>query len=134
MATSEFQEMILKVIKHAETAKLSEFQLIATWAEYRNYKGKRKAFKLLVDGLRKSSDRLFKKYCRGVTVGFSNFNTLLAYQRLVSTAEFYKKELAVIDDMLDEYETYLFSQGNLLWAHLGAYRSDADMRDYRKKD
>ena len=134
MQNTELQNMLLEVIDHAQTAKLSEFRLITNWQEYRMYKGNYKAFKLLLRGLNKSSDRLFKKYCRGVTAGLSNFNTLLAYQRLVSTTEFYKKELAVIDDMLDEYETYLFSQGNLLWAYLGFHRSEADMRDFRKKD
>lgn len=133
MATPEFQEMILKVIEHAETAQLSEFQLITTWAEYRKYKGKHKAFKLLANGLRKSSNRLFKRYCRAVTAGISNFTTLLAYQRLFTVMEFYKKEIETLTDMLDEYETYLFS-GNLLWAYIGFHRSEEDMIDFRKKD
>ena len=133
MVTPEFQEMILKVIEHAETAKLSEFQLITTWAEYRNYKGKCKAFKLLVNGLRKSSNRLFKKYCRAVTNGISDFTTLLAYQRLIATKEFYEKEVEILTDMIDEYETYLFS-GDLFWAYIGFRRREEDMIDFRKKD
>jgi hypothetical protein len=133
MASPEFQEMILKVIEHAETAKLSEFQLITTWAEYRKYKGKRKAFKLLTNGLRKSSNRLFKRYCRAVTAGISDFTTLLAYQRLYTTREFYLKEIETLEDMLDEYETYLFS-GNLFWAYIGFCRSEYDMIDFRKRD
>lgn len=133
MVTPEFQEMILKVIEHAETAKLSEFQLITTWAEYRTYKGKRKAFKLLVNGLRKSSNRLFKKYCRAVTAGISNFTTLLAYQRLIATKAFYEKEVETLTDMIDEYETYLFS-GDLFWAYIGFRRCEEDMIDFRKKN
>lgn len=133
MVTPELQEMILKVIEHAETAKLSEFQLITTWAEYRNYKGKRKAFKLLVNGLRKSSNRLFKRYCSAVISGISDFTTLLAYQRLIATKEFYEKEVEILTDMIDEYETYLFS-GDLFWAYIGFRRREEDMVDFRKKD
>lgn len=133
MVTTEFQEMILKIIEHAETAKLSEFQLITTWVEYRNYKGKRKAFKLLVKGLHKSSDRLFKKYCNAVTAGVSDFTTLLAYQRLIATKEFYEKEIETLTDMIDEYETYLFA-GDLFWAFIGFRRREEDMLDFRKKD
>lgn len=134
MQNTELQNMLLKIIDHAQTAKLSKFCLITNWKEYRMYKGKYKAFKLLLRGLNKSSDRLFKRYCRGVTVGLSNFNTLLAYQRLCTTKAFYEKELATIADMLDEYETYLFSGANLLWSYLGFQRLDVDMRDFRKKD
>lgn len=133
MAITEFQEMMLKIIEHAETAKSFEFQLITTWIEYKNYKSKRKAFKLLVNGLCKSSDRLFKKYCSTVTVGISDFTTLLAYQRLVTTKEFYKKEIETLTDMIDEYETYVFS-GNFFSAFLGFTRAAEDMYDYRKKD
>lgn len=133
MATAEFQEMILKVIEHAETAKLSEFRLITTWAEYRKFKDKRKAFKLLVNGLKKSSNRCFKRYCRAVTAGISNVSTLLAYQRLWATMEFYKKEVEILTDMIDEYETYLFS-GDLFWAYIGFRRREEDMFDFRKKD
>lgn len=133
MVNTEFQEMILKVIDYAETAKLSEFQLITTWAEYRKYKGKRKAFKLLVNGLHKSSDRLFKRYCRAITAGISNFTTLLAYQRLTATKNFYEQEIEILSDMIDEYETYLFS-GGLFWAYMGFCRSEEDMVDFRKKD
>ncbi len=132
MASAELMDMILKVIEHAETAKLSEFQLITTWAEYRKYRNKRKAFKLLINGLRKSSNRLFKRYCRTVTAGISNFTTLLAYQRLYTTMKFYEKEIETLSDMLDEYETYLFL-GNLFWAYIGFSRSAEDMVDFRKK-
>ena len=133
MATAELQEMLLKVIEHADTSKLSEFQLITTWAEYRKFKDKRKAFKLLVNGLEKSSNRCFKKYCRCVTAGISDFTTLLAYQRLDATREFYQKEVDTLTDMLDEYETYLFS-GNIFWAYIGFRRQEEDMVDFRKKD
>lgn len=133
MATPEFQEMIMKVIEHSETAKLSEFQLITTWAEYRKFKGKRKAFKLLVNGLRKSSNRLFERHCRAVTAGISDVTTLLAYQRLYAAMEFYKKEVETLVDMIDEYETYLFS-GDLFWAYIGFRRREEDMVDFRKKD
>ena len=133
MAMTELQETLLKLIEHAETAKSSEFQLITTWAEYRKFKDKHKAFKLLVNGLKKSSNRCFKKYRRSVIAGISDFTTLLAYQRLSATLEFYQKEVDTLADMIDEYEAYLF-YGNLFWAYIGFGRSEADMVDFREKD
>ena len=38
MQNTETQQMLLKVIEHAQTAKLSEFHLIETWVDYRYYK------------------------------------------------------------------------------------------------
>ena len=46
MQNTELQNMLLKIINHAQTAKLSKFCLITNWKEYRMYKGKDKAFKL----------------------------------------------------------------------------------------
>lgn len=131
---TERQKLLLQIIEHAQEAKLSEFRLITDLADYRYYKGKYKSYKYLVKGLNKSAERCFKKYCNAVTSGVSNLTTLLAYQRLVQTSEFYQKELNTFADMLDEYDTYLFS-GNLIWTYvLGCPRTEDQMRDYRKKD
>lgn len=128
----EAQQLLLEIIEHAQEAKPSEFRLITSLRDYKYYCGKVRSYKLLVKGLKKSTNRLFKKYCKSVTVGISNLTTLLAYQRLIQTLEFYQKELDTFVDMLDEYETYLFS-GNLLWTiAMGIPRTEDQMRDYRK--
>lgn len=133
MHDTEAQQLLLEIIEYAQEAKPSEFHLIVNWEDYKYYCGKARSYKLLVKGLNKSANRLFKKYCKSVTVGISNFTTLLAYQRLIQTLEFYQKELATVQDMIDEYITYLFD-GNLFWSFIGFQRPDKDMRDFRRKD
>jgi lipoate-protein ligase A len=132
MHDTEAQQLLLEIIEHAQEAKLSEFRLITSLGEHKYYRGKVRSYKLLVKGLKKSANRLFKKYCKSVTAGISNLTTLLAYQRLIQTLEFYQKELDTFVNMLDEYETYLFS-GNIFWTiAMGMPRTEDQMRDYRK--
>lgn len=131
MNITESQKLLLDIIEYAETENLSTFRLISCWSEYRFYIGKRKSYKVLVKGLKKSSDRIFKNYCARVPAGISNFNSLLAYQRLIKVSDFYKKEVETISAMIDEYETYL-SCGNFFWSFLGATRAQIDMHDFRE--
>ena len=131
MQDTGLQQFILELLEYAQTAKLSEFRLITKWEDYKFYRGKYKSYKLLLTGLTKSSDRLFKKYYKGVAEGNSNFNTLLAYQRFVKAIAFYTKELSIVKDMLDEYESYLVA-GKFFEAFLGYVRSAEDMKDFRK--
>lgn len=133
MYDKETQQLILKFIEYAQESKPSEFRLIVSWKEYRYFIGKCRSYKLLLKGLKKSSKRLLRRYHNSVLDGTSNFNTLLAYQRLVSTIIFYEKELATTKDMIDEYVTYLYD-GNWFWSFIGFRRHDKDMIDFRKRD
>ena len=132
MLNTEARELLLEIIDHAKETKPSEFRLLTNWEDYRYYLGKCRSYKLLVKGLKKSSDRLFKKYCKSVIAGVSDLVTLLAYQRLINTMSFYQKEVETLQDMIDEYQTYMFS-GNFFWAYVMQYpRDERDLRDFRK--
>jgi hypothetical protein len=132
MLSIEDHQSLINILEYTHTAKPFEFRLITNWLDYCYYRRRHKAYKLLVRGLERSADQLFKKYCKAVTSGVSNVTSLLAYKRLVTAAIFYKKELDTLTDMIDEYETYLFS-GNLCWTFiLGCPRTEDDMRDFRK--
>ena len=131
MYDNETQQLMMTIIEHAKTAKPSEFRFIRNWSDYKFHRSKRSSFKLLVSGLRKTSDRLFKKYCVGVSEGNPNFNQLLAFQQLQQVMSFYQQELDTYTDMVYEYDAYLM-EGNFLWAFLGAVRPDEDLRDFRE--
>ena len=129
---TESQQILLEIINHAQTAKLTEFRFITNWAEFKFYWNKYSSTKLILRILRKCSKRLFKKYCKDVIAGISDVNTLLAYQKLIWTISFYEKELYTMNDMLDEYDTYL-GEGHFLEAFLFGYpRLEEDLRDFRK--
>lgn len=132
MLNTEAQELLLEILDHARETKPSEFRLLTDWESYRYCIKKRRSYKILVKGLKKSSDRMIKKYCKSVIAGISDLVTLLAYQRLVDAMNFYQKEVNTLSDMIDEYQTYMFS-GNFFWAYVLQYpRAERDLRDFRK--
>lgn len=131
MKDKETQQLIISVLEFARDTKPSEFRLLRTWSEYSTYKRKRSAYKLLVRGLTKTSDRLFKKYCYGICIGEGNINQLLAYQQLQQTLQFYQHEVDVFTDIIYEFEAYLM-EGNLLGSFMGEIRSISDMHDFRE--
>jgi hypothetical protein len=133
MKDKETQQLIVSILDFARDTKPSEFRLLRTWQDYKLYKNKRTAYKLLVRGLNRTSNRLFKKYCTGVSIGEGNINQLLAYQQLQTTLRFYEHELEVFTDMVYEFEAYLM-EGNLVYAFLGIPRTESELWDHREID
>lgn len=131
MCNNETQQMLMTIIEHAKTAKPSEFRFIRTWKDYKFCKGKVSSFKLLVTGLNKTSERLFKRYYKGVLNCDSNFNQLLAYQQLQQVIRFYEQELTTYLSMVYEYEAYLM-EGHYFQSFLGEIRADSDLHDFRE--
>lgn len=131
MCNNETQQMLMTIIEHAKTAKPSEFRFLRTWRDYKFCKGKVSSFKLLVTGLNKTSERLFKKYYKGVLCCDSNFNQLLAYQQLQQVIRFYQQELATYVSMVYEYEAYIM-EGHFFPSFLGEIRADSDLHDFRE--
>ena len=109
MTNTDFQQMILKRIEHGQLSEPSEFQLIRNWSDYRYYSEKRRSFKIVVRGLLKGSNRLFKKYCQEITRGNDNINKLLAYQQIQKAINFYLQEIDTFTNMLNEYRGYLWN-------------------------
>ena len=131
MPENETQQMILKIIEHAQSAKSSEFHFIRNWSEYRYCKGKNRSFKLVVNALTAGSKRLLKRYCRSIVEADGNLTTLLAYKQMQEVIAFYKHEVDVFTDMIYEYEAYLLNGGNWLFSILGEQRSEEQYYDHR---
>jgi hypothetical protein len=131
MQDYETQQMILEIIDHAKSAKLTEFQFIRNWSSYKYYQGKRRSYKLLVKDLSEGCARLINTYCNSLDFGEGDFNKLLAYHQMQKVLQFYSKELDTITNMVYEYDAYLM-ESRLLYAFFGGYRSDEDLRDFRE--
>lgn len=130
MSDKETQQLTLQIIDYARKAKLTEFHFLENWTEYRFYQERRRTLKLLIKTLYKGTDRLFEKYRQSIVSDTDDFTKLLAYKQMLSTIEFYKKELAVVTDMIYEYEAYLL-EGNYINAWLGEQRAVRDLHDFR---
>ena len=109
MKTNE--AFVADLINKAEQAKHQQFHFITCWEDYKYYRKLRRSHVLLVRSLQESSDKVFKRHCKAVTVGNSDVLTLIAYCTVKNVLGFYEEELKTISEMIDEYECYL-TRGN----------------------
>ncbi len=121
MQESEAREIINQLIQQAQEGVHREVHLIHTLSEYLFYCGQARSLKVVLRVLRNSSNLVFRSYCKGVARGASNLDELLAYQQLQAIIPYYEQELQIVNDMIVEYEDYLFS-GNFIPALFGASR------------
>jgi hypothetical protein len=121
MNNDEAQQILEEILAQAEEGKLTEFRFITSWADFKTCFISYKANKIVIKMLKQSSKRLFKTYCKDVISGISDVTKLLAYNQLDDIIDYYKKELKTLDDMLNEYEEYLW-RGNFFYAFLGGER------------
>ena len=126
----EAKDLVLFFINKAEQGEHKQFQFILTWFEYIRAKQERRALRLLIGSVRKSTKRLFKKYCRAVSVGTADVHQLLAYRKGKIVLKFYEEELNILSDMINEYEYYLAS-GNWTDFVLGTQRPVDKLWDHR---
>lgn len=131
MKDKEIKQLIISVLDFARETKPSEFRLLRTWEDYTLYRRRRTAYRLLIQGLTRTSNRLFKKYCKGASLGEGNVNQLLAYQQLQQALRFYEHELEVFTNIISEFNAYLM-KGNLLSSFMGEIRSISDVHDFRE--
>lgn len=108
MTNTEKQEFTKIIIKRAEAGKHIKFEYLRSWQEYKTNRICRQATKLLISSLQHSADSMFKQYCRNISSGTADVTLLLTRVALMRMVAFYRLELSTIEDMLDEYEAYLF--------------------------
>ena len=127
----EDKNLILDFIETAELGEHSQFQFIRSIEEYKLICTMRRGLKVLVRSLKKSASRLFKQYYSDIVNNTADVNKLVAYCLCKNTLEFYKEELSIAFDMMEEYECYLL-YGSPLDLVFNLYRSDENLRDYRE--
>lgn len=128
MKTNE--DLMSELINKATTAEHVKFQFLRSWREYINTKKIRRAHVLLVSSLRQSANKQFNKYCEAVSAGETKIISLLAYCTTLKVLQFYEEELCILNDMLNEYEWYLF-YGNWIDFVLGIPRPVSKLFDHR---
>jgi hypothetical protein len=124
------QNIITELANFTEAGEHTKFQLLQNWQEYRFAVKTRTTLKLLTKSLRFAMTKQLKQYCKQVTAGTANFNSLLAYEYLAKILDFYLEELGIVTNMIDEYEVYL-SEGNYLESFFGEQRPVNKLWDHR---
>ena len=130
MTTNE--DLMSELIHNATTGKHRQFRLLRNWQEYSRIRKIKRTHVLLVTSIRKSADKLFKKYCENITTGQTDITKLVAYCTTIKILRFYEEELKTIEDMIVEYECYL-ANGNWLDFVLGVQRPFDKLWDHRGK-
>lgn len=125
---AQIPKILIELVERADTGDHIQFELIQSWEEYIRTYRKLRALQTVIKVLKTGSEKLFKFYCKDVKAGQADFNALLISQALVDTINFYKEELKVVHNMVDEYELYLLS-GNLL--NFGSRKEDT-LWDHRE--
>jgi hypothetical protein len=113
MKNLDDQKLLADIVNRAETGEHTKPSWIRSWSEYKAYQINKRAINMLIDGLEHSAASLFKRHCHEVSAGTADITKLLIRNTLLRTAEFYRLELAIVIDMISEYEAYLLD-GNFI--------------------
>ena len=120
MNNIDADQLLQEIINKAESEP-SEFRFITSWADFVYCHRHYKATKIIIKVLKTASKSLFKEYCKSVTSRISDVTQLIAFTQLGDIIAYYEAELKTLDEMLDEYEEYLWS-GNFFYSFLGGER------------
>jgi hypothetical protein len=131
MKDTNDQKLLADLVKRAETGEHIKFEFIRDWKMYQSRRISYKATKMLVRSLKYSTKSLFKEYCKAVPNESADATKLLVRNVLLKTTKFYERECDILLDMIDEYETYLLYNFNIIFACLGEIRPISELRDYR---
>ncbi len=113
MNNLEEQKILADLVRRAEAGEHTKFEYIKSWKEYKQRKMNSYALDMLIDSLAHSTKSLLKRYCRAVEKGQADVTTLLVRNKLLTTKSFYERELAIVTDMISEYDAFL-CDGNFL--------------------
>lgn len=121
MEPTDGQQIILEIIKQAQSCKPTKFHFITTIEECLGYYQHIDSTKVIIKVLKRASDKLFKNYCKNVSTGAACVEELIAFTEIREITDFYKTELATFSEMVDEYKDYLRA-GNFFRALMGEHR------------
>jgi hypothetical protein len=113
MNSQDQQQMLADIVKRAEAGEHTKFEYIKSWKEYKQRKMNSYALDMLINSLEHSTESLLKRYCKAVEKGQADVTTLLVRNKLLTTKSFYERELAMVADMISEYDAFLYD-GNFL--------------------
>ena len=118
-------ELIIKdIINNALEGNTFTYRTIKCWSEFKYFNRCIGSTKVIIKVLTLAANNLYKKYCKDVIAGVSDFNELLAYQQLLAVIDFYFNELKTVKAMVADYDKYLGNLRNFVQALSGKRRDD----------
>lgn len=124
------KQLVNKLIDRAKANNHSSFEFVRNLNEYTATKTFKNAVQKIATRFIKSANNLFKSYFKDLKEGISKLDLFLAAKEMMNISEFYMGEVAIAEDMLSEYRSYL-GAGHALDAFMGIYRPESDLHDFR---
>jgi hypothetical protein len=118
------------LMKRAEAGEHIEKETLCNIYSYKAAKDMRNAVEKVVLSMRKSADAMFENYLRAIEgkpvkcdqlPEASEFAYFLAYKELNKFEHFYTVEYNLIQEMIEEYESYIFRNPARMVTHILGY-------------
>lgn len=123
-------ELVNSLIKRAEEGKHIEKETLTNIYAYKAAKEMRNAVEKVVLSMRKSANAMFSNYIKAIKgkevednqiPEATEFAYLLAYKSLYKFEYFYTVEFNLIQEMIEEYENYIFKSPARMVTHVLGY-------------
>lgn len=102
------QELAQALIDRAETGEHTPKEALTNINAYNAAKTCRNAIKKVVYAVRKSANNALKLFIKSIETG-SAVEQLLAFKALKNIERFYIDEFNILQEMIEDYENYMFS-------------------------
>jgi hypothetical protein len=118
------------LMKRAESGEHIEKETLCNIYSYKAAKEMRNAVEKVTIAMRKSANAMFENYIKAIKGNeiknsqipeASEFAYLLAYKELVKFEHFYTIEFNLIQEMIEEYESYIFRNPARMVTHILGY-------------
>lgn len=106
---SEKEDLFNSLVEAAIKNKTTPFEYIKNIDELAVAKECKRSINKVITMFTKMQKAMYKTYCKKVKKGEFDFNLLVAHKKYEFCQNFYKKEIAILEDMMDEYQAYLNS-------------------------
>lgn len=116
-------EELLELVERAEAKRHLNLQRIESLRDYSDAKTERKKTKIYADCFKKVSVNLLEKYTEALKQNQRDLTLLTDANLLDEYAAFYREEVEMYDNIINEYYNYL-KQGHIIDAFLGKERED----------
>lgn len=114
----------------------SKFEFITSLSMRSVCRTYKRGIKRVIKIFKSLRDALIEAYTNAINAGKilpDDVEMMTAIRNFDHCYKFYRRELNVVKDMLNEYHFYMWDGHNVIASYLGKHRSLLEMYDYRKK-
>lgn len=126
----EARELAQGLIERVEKGENIPFEYLSTFSAFLAARSLRTATEKIISGFEKEATRAYDKYLEGLKNKVDNLQLLVNHRFFKKCADFYKKDLSIIENCIEEYKYYVFSW-HVVDTLLGIPRREEDMWDHR---